>query len=70
MISSPCRNCEKRNQSKDECIDTCRKLAEIRRMQFSRTKAISVCQALDYADDNRFLIGRIEHRQYATPTVS
>lgn len=64
MISSPCRNCEKRYLSKDDCIDTCEKLAEIRRMQFSR-REISICQAVDYADDNRFLIGHIEYRRCA-----
>jgi hypothetical protein len=68
MISSPCRQCDKKYQSKDECIDTCRKLAEIRRMQFSR-REISVCQAVDYADDNRFLIGHVESRRHTTPAV-
>ena len=64
MISSPCRNCEKRDLSKDDCIDSCQKLAEIRRMQFSR-REISICQAVDYADDNRFLIGHVEYRPCA-----
>ena len=68
MISSPCRTCDKKHDSKDDCIDTCRKLAEIRRMQFSR-REISVCQAVDYADDNRFLIGHVESRRHTTPTV-
>lgn len=49
---------------KDECVDTCRKLDEIRRLQFSR-REISICQAVDYADDNRFLIGHIEYRHCA-----
>jgi len=50
--------------SKDNCIDNCEKLAEIRRMQFSR-REISICQAVDYADDNRFLIGHMEYRRCA-----
>jgi hypothetical protein len=61
MISSPCRNCEKINQSKDECATTCRQLEEIRRLQFSN-RDIRVCRAIDYADDNRFLVGHSEYR--------
>jgi hypothetical protein len=49
---------------KDECVETCRKLDEIRRLQFSR-REISICQAIDYADDNRFLIGHIEYQKVA-----
>jgi len=64
MISSPCRNCENKHMPKDECVDTCRKLDEIRRLQFSR-REISICQAVDYADDNRFLIGHVEVRHCA-----
>lgn len=64
MISSPCRNCEKKNMSKDDCIDTCPKLADLRRVQFSQ-RDISVCQAVDYANDNRFLIGHIAYRRCA-----
>ena len=64
MISSPCRNCENRYMPKDECVDTCHKMAEIRRLQFSR-REISICQAVDYTDDNRFLIGHIEYRHCA-----
>ena len=64
MISSPCRNCEKKNLSKDECVTTCRQLEEIRRLQFY-SRDISVCRAIDYADDNRFLVGHAEYRQMA-----
>ena len=64
MISSPCRNCENKYMPKDECVETCHKLDEIRRLQFSR-REISVCQAVDYADDNRFLIGHVEYRPCA-----
>ena len=64
MISSPCRNCENKDMPKDECLETCRKLDEIHRLQFSR-REISICQAVDYADDNRFLIGHAEYRPSA-----
>ena len=63
MISSPCRDCENKYLPKDECLETCHKLEEIRRLQFSR-REISICQAVDYADDNRFLIGH-EYRPCA-----
>jgi len=49
---------------KDECLETCRKLDEIHRLQFSR-REISICQSVDYADDNRFLIGHVEYRPSA-----
>ena len=64
MISSPCRNCEKKNLSKDECVTTCRQLEEIRQLQF-RNRDISICRAIDYADDNRFLVGHAEYRHTA-----
>ena len=64
MISSPCRNCENVNQSKDECATTCRQLEEIRRLQFSN-RDIRVCRAIDYADDNRFLMGHAENSHMA-----
>ena len=64
MISSPCRDCENKHMPKDECLETCRKLEEIRRLQFSR-REISTCQAMDYSDDNRFLIGHAEYRPWA-----
>lgn len=64
MISSPCRNCEKKYMSKDECVGTCRQLEEIRRLQFSR-RDISECRAMDYNDDNRFLVGHAEYRHVA-----
>jgi len=64
MISSPCRNCEKRHLSKDECLETCEKLAQIRNMQFSR-REVNFCHAIDYADDNRFLIGYADYKRVA-----
>jgi hypothetical protein len=50
--------------SKDECLDTCRKLAEIRNLQFSR-REVNICHAIDYADDNRFLIGYADSKRVA-----
>jgi hypothetical protein len=64
MISSPCRNCERKYQSKDECLETCQKLAAIRNMQFSR-REVNICHAIDYADDNRFLIGYSDYKRVA-----
>ena len=64
MISSPCRDCENKYMSKDECVETCRKLAEIRRLQFSR-REVNICHAIDYADDNRFLIGYSDYKRVA-----
>lgn len=64
MISSPCRDCEKVDMPKDECVETCRKLNEIRRLQFCR-REVNICHAIDYSDDNRFLIGYAEYQRVA-----
>ncbi|MBC2733791.1 MAG: hypothetical protein HF981_05485 [Desulfobacteraceae bacterium] len=50
--------------SKDECVGTCRQMEEIRRLQFSQ-RDISECRAIDYNDDNRFLVGHAEYRHVA-----
>ena len=64
MISSPCRNCENKDLSKDECVTTCRQLKEIRSLQF-RNRDISISRAIDYAGDNRFLVGHADYRPMA-----
>ncbi len=64
MISSPCRTCENKNLPKDECVDNCSKLNELRRIQFCR-RDINICHAIDYDDDNRFLIGYAEYKRVA-----
>ncbi len=64
MISSHCRNCENVDMPKDECVETCRKLNEIRRLQFCR-REVNICHAIDYSDDNRFLIGYAEYQRVA-----
>ena len=64
MISSPCRNCEKKDQSKDECVTTCRQLEQIRRIQF-HNRDINISHAIDYAGDNRFLVGHVDYRPTA-----
>ena len=64
MISSPCRTCENKYMAKDECLDNCQKLAEIRRLQFSR-REVNICHAIDYSDDNRFLIGYSDYKRVA-----
>ncbi|BBO83200.1 hypothetical protein DSCO28_37660 [Desulfosarcina ovata subsp. sediminis] len=33
MISSPCRNCEKRHMSKDLCMKGCKKIAAVQQSQ-------------------------------------
>jgi len=64
MICSPCRECENKHKPKDDCVDSCNRLREIRRIQFS-SREFSICHAIDYADDDRFLIGYAENRRCA-----
>ena len=34
MISSPCRNCDKRHMPKEMCMHDCEKIAAIQQLQF------------------------------------
>jgi hypothetical protein len=61
MISSPCKNCPKKNLPKDECLKDCQMLQSIQGMQLSR-KESNVYTAVDFSEESRF--------QIATPFAS
>ena len=39
MISSPCKDCPKKNLPKDECLKTCEMIQNIQGMQLSRRES-------------------------------
>ena len=61
MISSPCKDCHKKNLPKDECLKDCQMLQNIQGMQLSR-KESNVYTAVDFSEESRF--------QIATPFAS
>jgi hypothetical protein len=55
MISSPCRNCHKKNLPKDECSKKCELLQAIQNIQISARKSISL-SGIDYTEESRYSI--------------
>jgi len=55
MISSPCKNCEKRNYPKDSCLKECKLLQAIQDFQVSKEKGSS-SPAIDYTEETRFKV--------------
>ncbi len=55
MISSPCKDCPKKNFPKDECLKDCQMLQDIQSMQLSR-KERNVYTAVDFSEESRFQI--------------
>jgi len=56
MISSPCKNCHKKNLSKKDCAKDCQLLKEIQNFQVAKEQGY-VSSRLEYS----------EHIQYAVP---
>lgn len=58
MISSPCKNCPKRNQPKDKCLKECRLLQAIQDIHISIKEDGEdwFTPAIDYAEEGRFSI--------------
>lgn len=52
MISSPCRNCSKKNMPKDICSKDCKKIQDIQEFQVSSKEEVN-SYILDYNDGNR-----------------
>ena len=55
MISSPCKDCPKKNLPKDECLKDCQMLQNIQGMQLSRRES-NVYTAVDFSEECRFQI--------------
>jgi hypothetical protein len=55
MISSPCKECQKRNFPKDECLKSCEMIQNIQSMQLSRREN-SAYAAVDFSEESRFQI--------------
>ena len=55
MISSPCKDYQKKNFPKDECLKTCELLQNIQGMQLARRES-NVYTAVDFTEDSRFQI--------------
>ncbi len=55
MISSPCKDCPKKDFPKDECLKDCQMLQDIQGMQLSR-KDRNVYTAVDFSEESRFQI--------------
>jgi hypothetical protein len=53
MISSPCKECRKKNSPKDQCLKTCSKIREIQAMQQSINER-DVCTTIDFSDTTLF----------------
>ncbi|MBW1726489.1 MAG: hypothetical protein JRI63_02025 [Deltaproteobacteria bacterium] len=59
MISSPCANCQKKNQPKEKCAKDCEILQAIQCHQALYEKE-SIFQAIDYAEEGRFCLNNVE----------
>jgi hypothetical protein len=55
MISSPCKDCPKKNFPKDECLQTCELIQNIQGMQLSRRES-NMYTAVDFTEESRFTI--------------
>ena len=55
MISSPCLNCLKKNQSKGICAKDCEILQAVQDYLVS-TEELCILPAIDYADEGRFVL--------------
>ncbi|MEJ2656089.1 MAG: hypothetical protein P8012_02705 [Desulfobacterales bacterium] len=55
MISSPCANCQRKNQPKETCIKSCEILNEIQLYQVSNEEEYFI-SAIDYSEEGRFCL--------------
>ncbi len=59
MISSPCANCNMKNQPKEICAEDCEILHAVQHYQISIKECI-ISPAIDYADEGRFQLNERE----------
>ncbi len=55
MISSPCKNCSKKDLPKEDCIKDCELIRVIQEIQGSNTIGDSL-SGIDYTEENRYTI--------------
>lgn len=55
MISSPCKNCHRKNLPKDDCSKKCELLQAIQDIQVSARKSSSL-SGIDYTEESRYSI--------------
>ena len=55
MISSPCKNCDRKKLPKDECAKDCELLQAIQDIEISAKKSSGV-SGIDYSEESRYAI--------------
>jgi hypothetical protein len=55
MISSPCENCHRKNQPKENCASDCEILNAIQLYQASNDRVVFI-SAIDYSEEGRFCL--------------
>ena len=58
MIASPCKNCSKRNEPKENCIKDCERLKAVQNMQYTSKEDFGI-SGIDYAAIDRFTFGHL-----------
>ena len=53
MIASPCRNCPKRSQPKENCMKDCELLQAIQDIE-SSVKEVTPISGIDFTEESRF----------------
>lgn len=53
MISSPCKNCARRNDPKDECVKDCKILRDVQEFQLMSSKNFCY-SAIDCTEESRY----------------
>ena len=61
MIASPCKNCPKRNEPKENCMKDCELLQAVQNIQYAFKEDISV-SGIDYAEVDRFAFSPLNAR--------
>ena len=55
MTLSPCRNCPKRYQDKNRCLETCELINRVQTFQILHREYTN-CSAVDAADEGRYQV--------------
>jgi len=66
MISSPCKNCPKKNLPKDICLKDCRLLKIMQNLQIS-TEGRCASVGIDYTEETRYTIPLSLAKIYESP---
>ena len=58
MIASPCKNCPKRNEPKENCMKDCELLKAVQDIQYTSKEDFGI-SGIDYAAIDRFTFGHL-----------